>query len=155
MPFITATVPPDVAEYLADLDEDRRAVCAALYSEITDRLGRTCEAVVRYGMISWVLPPTVFAPGYEGDPDTPLPFISLASQRSGVTIYHLGLYQDERIGEWFRTQYARVQPGRVVDVGTTSLRFADAEHVPVELIGELAARVRPVDLICGAAAREA
>ncbi|GAA4397195.1 hypothetical protein [Tsukamurella soli] len=144
-------LPAAITDFLETVPEDRRTVIRALYDVITARLGRRCEAVVEYGMISWIVPASAFSKGHSGDPRTPLPFLSLASQRGGISIYHLGLYGDEQISSWFRERYARLLPDRcdgvVGRIGTRCLRFSDPRQIPIALIGELAAKVGPAELV--------
>ncbi|MEZ4986583.1 MAG: hypothetical protein R2795_16360 [Saprospiraceae bacterium] len=46
-----------------------------------------------YGMIGYVVPHSVYPAGYHCDPQLPLPFISIASQKNFIALYH-GIYAD-------------------------------------------------------------
>ena len=49
-----------------------------------------------YG-ISWVVPFSLYPPGYHCPPKQPLPFLSIASQKNFIAVYHMGVYSDEKL----------------------------------------------------------
>jgi hypothetical protein len=48
-----------------------------------------------YGMIGFVVPKSIYPKGYHCSPELPLPFLSIASQKNSINIYHMGIYADE------------------------------------------------------------
>lgn len=66
----------------------------------------------------------------------------LASQKSHIALYHMGLYSDPALLTWFRAEYKKRDIGKL-DMGISCIRFKKPEIIPVALIGELATRMTP------------
>jgi hypothetical protein len=139
-----------VAEYLAALPADRRAAISAVRDVILANLGRGYKEGLQYGMIGYCVPHSVFPAGYHTDPSQPLPFAALASQKSHMAVYLMGLYcgpTDRPGGEtkdarWFREAWART--GKKLDMGKACVRFKKLEDVALDVVGEAIRRI-PVD----------
>ncbi|ANH79953.1 hypothetical protein A8C56_02250 [Niabella ginsenosidivorans] len=56
---------------------------------------------MNYGMIGYVVPHTLYPGGYYCVPDLRVPFISIAAQKNFIAVYHMGLYINEPLMEWF------------------------------------------------------
>jgi uncharacterized protein YdhG (YjbR/CyaY superfamily) len=138
-----ATSPED---YLNELPEDRKAAINVLRKVIKKHLPKGFKEEMSYGMIGYVVPHKLYPNGYHCDPKLPLPFMSIASQKNFIAVYHMGLYADEKLMKWFTDAYARVVPGKL-DMGKSCLRFKKPEQIPFDLIGELAAKMTPQDWI--------
>lgn len=138
-----ATSPED---YLNELPEDRKAAINALRKVIKKHLPKGFKEEMSYGMIGYVVPHKLYPNGYHCDPKLPLPFMSIASQKNFIAVYHMGLYADEKLMKWFTDAYAKAVPGKL-DMGKSCLRFKKTEQIPFDLIGELAARMTPQDWI--------
>jgi hypothetical protein len=54
------------------------------------------------GAIGYVVPHSVYPPGYHCDPKQPLPFAGLASQKNHMGIYLMCVYDDPEYEAWFR-----------------------------------------------------
>ncbi|WP_139904833.1 DUF1801 domain-containing protein [Clostridium thermarum] len=74
---VAANSPED---YIRQLPEDRRKVVETLRKTILENLPAGFEETMAYGMISYVVPKTIYTSGYHVNPKEPLPYISLASQ---------------------------------------------------------------------------
>jgi hypothetical protein len=98
--------------------------------------------IMSSGMISYVVPHTVYPNGYHCDPKQPLPFISIASQKNFVAVYHMGLYADPELLAWFTTEHQKQTPQKL-DMGKSCIRFKKIDQIPYELIGALAAKSTP------------
>ncbi|MFZ1333200.1 MAG: DUF1801 domain-containing protein, partial [Flavobacteriales bacterium] len=83
-----------------------------------------------------VVPHSKYPSGYHCDPKLPLPFINIASQKNFVALYHMGIYADKQLLEWFTTEYPKHLTGKL-DMGKSCIRFKKVEQIPYELIGEL------------------
>ena len=90
-----------VAAYLAELPTDRKAAMTKLRSTIKGNLPPGFAEVMQYGMISYVVPLKKYPAGYHTTANTPLPFISIASQKNFIALYHMGLYGDAKLLAWF------------------------------------------------------
>jgi Domain of unknown function (DU1801) len=135
-----------VSEYLESLPEDRKKVMAALRKVIKLNLPKGFEEVMSYGMIGYVVPFKLYPDGYHCNPDTPLPFMSLASQKNFIALYHMGMYADEKLPQWFQDSWKK-HSTKKLDMGKSCIRFKKPEDVPLELIGELVGKMTPKDWI--------
>ena len=88
----------------------------------------------------------MYPPGYHCDPKLPLPFMSIASQKNFIAVYHMGLYADTDLMDWFRAEYPK-HSDRKLDMGKSCMRFKKPEQVPLELIGKLCERMSAKDWI--------
>lgn len=129
-----------VEDYLNELPEDRRAAVTALRKEVRKNLPKGFKEVMGYGMIGYVVPHSLYPAGYHCTPELPLPFMSIASQKNFIAVYHMGIYADKKLLEWFTDEFPK-HSDRKLDMGKSCLRFSKPEHVPVKLIGELAKRI--------------
>jgi hypothetical protein len=101
------------------------------------------QSLERQTVIGYVVPHEIFPDGYHVNPKEPLPFISLANQKGYIAIYHLGLYADKLLMEWFAKSYEILNIGKL-DMGKSCIRLKKINKIPMELIGELCARM-PVE----------
>jgi hypothetical protein len=67
-----------VTEYLKSLPDDRKKIISDLRNIIIKNLPKGFEETMQYGMISYVVPHSLYKPGYHVKPTDALPFISLA-----------------------------------------------------------------------------
>lgn len=134
------------AEWLAALPADRRQIMEEIRSSINKSLPKGFEEVVSSGMLSWVVPYALYPPGYHCRPKQPLPFLSLASQKSHIALYHMGLYSSPELLEWFRSEWP-THSKKKLDMGKSCVKFKKPEDVTVELIGELASKMTPQEWI--------
>jgi hypothetical protein len=74
----------------------------------------------------------------------PLPFLGIASQKHFVAVYHMGIYADPKLLQWFTDEYAKRKkstPGLpALDMGKSCIRFKKPDAIPFDLIGELAGK---------------
>lgn len=134
------------AQYLEELPDERRDVMTALHDIIIANLRGGFEPVMNYGMLGYVVPHSVYPAGYHCNPKQPLPYMSLASQKQYISVYHMGLYAESGALDWFQSEYAKRVEGRL-DMGKCCVRFRKPGLVPVELIGELAGRFTAGDWV--------
>jgi hypothetical protein len=129
-------------EYFDDLPEDRRPVMVALRKVIAKNLPKGFAEVMQYGMPGWVVPHSIYPAGYHCDPKQPLPFLGIAAQKQYIAVYHMGIYADPALLEWFQTEYAKQSNGKL-DMGKSCIRFKKPDQIPLSIIGELASKVTP------------
>lgn len=132
----------DPEEYIASLPADRRLPMQELRKVILKNLPKGFSEEMSYGMIGYVVPHALYPAGYHCDPKLPLPFLSIASQKNFVAVYHMGLYADKPLMDWFTAEYARQVKGRL-DMGKSCIRFKKPEAIPFKLIGDLAGKLTP------------
>ena len=129
-----------VDEYISKSPPERQEALRRLRKEIKSNLPDGFEETINYGMIGFVVPLSRYPAGYLDNKDEPLPFINVASQKNHIAVYHLGTYSFPELLKWFEDEYAK--SGRVkLDMGKRCIRFRKPDHIPYELIGELASRI--------------
>ncbi len=109
---------------------------AKLRKTILENIPKGFKESLSYGMVGYVVPHSLYPNGYHCDPTLPLPFINIASQKNFVAIYHMGVYADKKIFDWFTKEYAKRVSGKL-DMGKSCIRFKKMENMPFDLIGEL------------------
>ncbi|MFC6267980.1 DUF1801 domain-containing protein [Frigoriflavimonas asaccharolytica] len=122
--------------YLDNVDEERSFVFKKLYDTINTNIPEGFEAQISYGMIGWVVPFSIYPDGYHCSPELPLPFLSIAAQKNFFAIYHMGIYADPSLLNWFVEEYPK-HSKRKLDMGKSCIRFKKIEEIPFELIAEL------------------
>jgi hypothetical protein len=128
-----------VDEYLKNLPADRRAAISAVRKVILANLPKGYEECMSYGMIGYVVPHRIYPAGYHCNPSLPLPFANLASQKNHMALYLMCCYGDKATDQWFRQAWAAA--GKKLDMGKCCVRFKKLEDVPLEVIGQVIARV--------------
>lgn len=126
--------------YIEQLPEDRKEAMQKLRKVILKNLSKEFTEIISYGMIGYVVPHSVFPAGYHCDPKLPLPFMSIASQKNFVAVYHMGIYADKKLMEWFVGEYSKRSNAKL-DMGKSCIRFKKTDQIPFELIGELAGKM--------------
>lgn len=127
-------------EYIALLPDERKLPISRLREVIQQNIPEGFEQTISYGMIGWVVPKTIYPDGYHCDKSLPLPFISIASQKNFIALYHMGLYADVELMDWFLKEFATFSPKKP-DMGKSCIRFKKPEQIPFELIGRLCAKM--------------
>jgi|SRR5690349_13344349 len=135
-----------VQQYLDELPEDRKAAVTKLFKTIKKNLPKGFKEGVGYGMIGFSVPHSYYPKGYHCNPEQPLPFMGLASQKNFIAVYHMGVYADPKLLKWFTDAYKKAVPGKL-DMGKSCLRFKKPDQIPFDLIGELSSKMTPDEWI--------
>ncbi|QNU67683.1 DUF1801 domain-containing protein [Ruminiclostridium herbifermentans] len=135
-----------VEEYIEVLPEDRKQIILQLRNVILSNLPEGFTEQISYGMISYVVPLTRYPKGYHVKKDEPLPFLSLASQKNYIALYHMGLYGNKEIEEWFIEEYTKRVTTKL-DMGKSCIRFRNLASIPFDLIAELCRKITVDDYI--------
>lgn len=125
-----------VEEILRNLPSDRAAQFNKLHSVIVKNLPKGFEAAISYGGLGYVVPHTIYPAGYHCKPSEPLPFAGIASQKNSINFYHMGIYSDPKLLDWFVNQYPKHSKQKL-DMGKSCVRFKKIDEIPYDLIGEL------------------
>jgi uncharacterized protein YdhG (YjbR/CyaY superfamily) len=128
-----------VKEYLAALNPQQQPVVTKLYELFKHNLPTGYEELMQYGMITFIVPKSIYPPGYHVKPHPPLPFVSIAAQKNFVAIYHMGLYGATDILGWFQQEYTKT--GFKLDMGKSCIRLKHYDRVPYELFARLAGKI--------------
>lgn len=135
-----------IEDYLQTLPADRAAVLRQLRRSILGHLPDGFVETMQYGMISYVVPHSIYPTGYHCAPAEPLPFLAIAAQKSHFAMYHMGMFADDDLRAWFEQEYAQQGIGKL-DMGKSCIRFKKADKIPHDLIGRLVARMGVADWI--------
>jgi hypothetical protein len=128
-----------VAQYLAELPEDRRKAIEAVRQVVLKNLDKDYEEGIQYGMIGYYVPHRVYPPGYHCDPKQPLPFAGLGSQKNHMALYLMCTYGDTAHLSWFQDAWAKT--GKKLDMGKSCVRFKKLDDLALDVIGEAIKRV--------------
>lgn len=135
-----------IDDYISKCPEDRQAALKKLRKTVNDNLPKGFEEVMNYGMPGYVVPHSIYPDGYHCDPKLPLPFMSFASQKNFVALYHSGVYADPELMKWFVSEYPK-HCSRKLDMGKSCIRFKKVEEIPFELIAQLVQRMTVEDFV--------
>ena len=133
-------------EILTSLPADRSEPFNKLHDVIVKNLPKGFEAAISYGGLGYVVPHTLYPAGYHCKPSEPLPFAGIASQKQSINFYHMGIYSNPELMQWFVTEYPKHTDAKL-DMGKSCIRFKKAEKIPFKLFGELMSKMTVKDWI--------
>ena len=125
-----------IHEILNNVPPERADAFNALHKTILKNLPEGFEAAMSYGMLGYVVPHRIYPAGYHCKPAEPLPFASIASQKNSINFYHMGIYANPELLDWFVAEFPKHSKQKL-DMGKSCIRFKKLEEIPYELIGEL------------------
>lgn len=125
-----------VGEILTNLPEDRFEPFNNLHKTIVNNLPKGFEAAISYGGLGYVIPHSIYPAGYHCKATEPLPFAGIASQKGSINFYHMGIYANQDLFNWFVTEYPK-HCKQKLDMGKSCIRFKKMDDIPYKLIGEL------------------
>jgi uncharacterized protein YdhG (YjbR/CyaY superfamily) len=132
--------------YIQQIPDDRKEAFRKLRQTILDNLPAGFKEEINYGMIGYVVPHSIYPGGYHCDTKLPLPFMNIASQKNFVALYHMGIYANPELLEWFTNEYPKYMKTKL-DMGKSCIRFKKPDQMPFELIGELVSKMSVEDWI--------
>ena len=98
------------------------------------------EEGISYGMICYSVPHRLYPSGYHCDPKIPLPFVSIASQKNFIAVYHMGIYALPELLDWFVSEFPKHSKSKL-DMGKSCIRFKKPGDIPFDLIAELMQKI--------------
>ena len=134
------------ADYLKELPSERLDAFNTLRDTILKHIPKGFEECMNYGMIGYVVPHKLYPAGYHCDPKLPLPFVSIASQKNFIALYHMGIYANPELLNWFVAEYPKHCKTKL-DMGKSCIRFKKPDDIPFKLIGELMKKITVKDWI--------
>lgn len=129
-----------VDQYLDELPEERRLAMKELRNVALKNLPEGFKEGMGYGMMGYSVPHSIYPNGYHCNPKDPLPFYGFASQKNSVNIYHMGIYADKKLHDWFVSEYPKHCKTKL-DMGKSCIRFKKMDDIPYNLIGELLTKI--------------
>lgn len=138
-----ATSPED---YINQVPDERKTILNTLRKTITKHLPKGFEEGIQYGMVGYYVPHSLYPDGYHCTPSEPLPFMSFASQKNSINLYHSGIYAVPELHEWFVNEYPK-HCKRKLDMGKSCIRFKKFDEIPFDLIAALCQKLTVTDWI--------
>ena len=136
----------NVENYLKEVPEERKIPMNKLRQTILNNLPQGFIEEMSYGMIGYIVPHSIYPKGYHCNPKLPLPFINLASQKNFIALYHMGIYANPQLLDWFVAEFPK-HSNQKLDMGKSCIRFKKMDQIPFDLIGELMQKITVNDWI--------
>ena len=130
----------NIKEYINSLSSEKKEVVSEIISVIQKKLPQGFNEQMNYGMPSWVVPHSKYPKGYHCSPELPLPFLSLAARKNYIALYHMGIYADKELMNWFIKEYPKHSKHKL-DIGKSCIRFKKLNEIPFSLIGKLCSKM--------------
>ena len=136
---------PSVTSYLEALPDGQRQLVGALRDAIRAALPDGYIECMQYGMIGYVVPHDLYAPGYHCDPSQPLPFLGLGAGKNACSLHLFGLYLDETARADFEAAWRA--SGKRLDMGKSCVRIRTLAECPLEIVSEAVAAMPVARLV--------
>lgn len=125
-----------VEEYVAGIDSDRQEAYLKLFNTVAENMPKGFAFCMQYGFPSFVVSLEDYPSGYHCTPNTPLPFISVGAQKNFLALYHMGLYANQELLDWFVAEYPKHAKFKL-DMGKSCIRFKRISDIPFSLVADL------------------
>lgn len=125
-----------VEDYIAQLPIERQEPIKKIKEVVIKNLPEGFEEVISNDMIGFVVPHSLYPKGYHCNPNLPLPFINIGSQKNFIAFHHFGIYAVKELFDWFVVEYPK-HSKRKLDMGKSCIRFKNVDDIPYHLIGKL------------------
>lgn len=129
-----------VEDYILQIPEDRQDVFRKIFETVNNNLPDGFSQGLSYGMIGWAVPLETYPAGYHCTPGSPLPFMSIASQKNFIALYHMGMYAKPELLDWFVEEYPKYSRIKL-DMGKSCVRFKKMDDIPLQLLAELSKKM--------------
>lgn len=130
----------EIKAYIEHIEKERKEAFRELYETVRVNIPEGFEEQMSYGSIGFVVPKSIYPKGYHCTPELPLPFVSIASQKSHIALYHMGIYMMPDILDWFVKAYPEHSKYKL-DMGKSCIRFKRMDAIPYGLIAELMRKI--------------
>lgn len=136
-----------VEEYIEKVDDtSKQSAIIKLRDVIQKNIPEGFEEGMNYNIIGYYIPHSLYPSGYHCDTKQPLPFMNIAAQKNFVAVYHMGVYADDALLQWFTSEHSKRVKGKL-DMGKSCIRYKKPEEIPFDLIGELVSKITAQDWI--------
>jgi len=137
---------PTPEEYIKQVPDKQREAIILFRKTILANLPSGFSEQMNYGMIGYVVPHSIYPKGYHCDPKLPLPFLGLAAQKNFIAFYHMGIYANPELQNWFTSEFPKYSKQKL-DMGKSCIRFKNVSQIPYALIEELVKKIEVADWI--------
>lgn len=129
-----------VEQILESITPERKEAFTKLHKTILKNLPKGFEAAISYGGLGYVVPHKIYPAGYHCKAEEPLPFAGLSSQKASINFYHMGIYANPELLNWFVAEYPKHCSAKL-DMGKSCIRFKKMDQIPFTLIAELMKKI--------------
>ncbi|MFM9422204.1 MAG: DUF1801 domain-containing protein [Bacteroidota bacterium] len=144
--MLSLTPMSTIQDYLDQVDPIKKDAFLQLRSTIQKNIPAGFHEELSYGMIGYVVPHAIYPKGYHCSPHLPLPFVSIAAQKNFIALYHMGIYAQPELLNWFVQEYPKHVSAKL-DMGKSCIRFKKIDNIPFQLIAELMKKMSVQDWI--------
>lgn len=124
-----------VAEYLAELPDDRRAAIERVRAVVKKNLPKGYEESIQWSLIGWSIPLARYATTHN---KLPLGAVHLGAQKGFMAIY-LPTYMDAALDAELRAGFKAA--GKKLDMGKACLRFKRIDDLALDVIAKTLAQL--------------
>lgn len=135
-----------IDDYINKIPDERKEIFKNIIHIIKTNIPKGFVETIQYSMPTWVIPLKAYPNGYHCAANTPLPFLSIANQKNFIAIYHMGIYAEPKLLEWFVSEFPKYSKKKL-DMGKSCIRFKKPEDIPLNLIAELCKKMTPKEWI--------
>jgi hypothetical protein len=135
-----------VEEYIHQIPDLQREAFVLLRKTILENLPNGFVEQMSYGMVGYVVPFSIYPGGYHCDSKLPLPFLNIAAQKNFIALYHMGIYANTELLNWFTNEFPKHSKLKL-NMGKGCVRFKNGSAIPYALIGELVRKLEVADWI--------
>ena len=96
-----------VDEYISKVPEERKDAISRLRKTVSDNLPKGFEEGINYKMIGFYVPHSIYPNGYHCNPSLPLPFMNIGNQKNYISLYHMGIYGEGAVNDWFIEEWPK------------------------------------------------
>jgi len=121
----------NILEYKKNVPEDKKDVFDKLMKTVRENIPKGFSEELSYGIPAWVVPHSLYPKGYHCSPELPIPFVSVASQKNFIALYHMGIYATPKLSQWFVGEYPK-HCKRKLDMGKSCIRFKNIDDIPFD-----------------------
>ena len=125
--------PATVEQYLKGLSPNDRKMVSTMRDLIRDRIADGFVETMSWGFPTWEVPLGRFAATFDGEP---LVYAAVDAEKRSCALYLTALYNDSPAEADFRARW-RSPSRRMVDLGTSCVRFRALTDLDLDLIGEV------------------
>ncbi len=136
----------DPDDYVSKVQDGHTEAIAKLRKTIKENLPNGFEEQMSYGMLGYVVPHSIYPDGYHCNTSLPLPFMNLASQKNFIGLYHMGIYSDSTLYDWWVEEYQKRVPSKL-DMGKSCVRLKKMDQIPYDLVAELCQKMTVEDWV--------
>ncbi len=129
--------------YLDSLPPDRREAIQTVRRFILKHLDSSLQECMQYGVIAYTVPHSVWPHGTRTNPELPLMYMGLSSQKNDMVVYMLFLYENERERAWFEKAWQASGKKLHMKIAGMAccLRFKKVEDLSLDVIAEAMRRM--------------